>query len=449
MEARAEQRRGRHTLATLAVLLCIPASAFAQSDAERIRELERKLEQSVRVIDKLEKRVEQLERSKNAAATTAAAAPAPMAPGAPMPPAEEERIKALERSVAQMSSGHEGHGAGVGGLPLHGFADVEYHYTTLDRPDDRRSGFVLSNLDLFMTPEFGRVKMLAELNFEVDAGDGQLTTDMERLQLGYTFSDNFTGWMGRFHTPYGYWNTAFHHGTQIQTATRPRFVDFEDKGGILPAHTVGLWGVGHVRTGNGSRFQYDAWLGNGSRITDGVLDFNAYRDDNRNTAVGGNVGYRFGGAAEGLLLGLHGFREEVDAYVGDEKVARARINVAGGYFYLDRNNWEGIGEYYHFNNSDLMGGTGSHSSWAAFLQVGYTLNDVWTPYYRWEKAALDQADPYFALQDSGRAYSRHVVGIRYLLNPATALQLEANRTREVFAETKSYSELRAQFAVRF
>jgi hypothetical protein len=272
---------------------------------------------------------------------------------------------------------------------------------------------------------------------------------MERLQIGYTFSDNFTAWMGRFHTPYGYWNTAFHHGTQIQTATRPRFVDFEDNGGILPAHTVGLWGVGHVNTGGGSRFQYDAWIGNGSRIVDGVIDFNAYRDDNRNTAVGGNVGYRFGGAAEGLLVGLHGFREEVDVYAGDEKLARTRLGVAGGYFYLDRSNWEGIGEYYHFSNADLSGGTGTHSSWAAFLQLGYTLNDVWTPYYRWEKAKLDQTDAYFAYQESGRPYTRNVVGIRYLLNPSTALQLEGNRTREVFAEEKSYSELRAQVAIRF
>jgi hypothetical protein len=434
-------------VATLAAMLGMPCAAHAQSEAERIRDLERKLEQSLKVIDSLEKRVRDLEKN-HAVATTAAAAPAPTAPGAPMPPASEERIKALEPSVAQMSNGHEGHGAGVGGLPLHGFADIEYHYTTLDRPDDRRSGFVVSNLDLFMTPEFGRVKMLAELNFEVGSDSGELDTDMERLQIGYTFSDNFTAWIGRFHTPYGYWNTAFHHGTQIQTATRPRFVDFEDKGGILPAHTVGLWGVGHVNVGNG-RLQYDAWLGNGSRIVDGVIDFNAYRDDNRNTAVGGNVAYRFGGAAEGLLVGLHGFREEVDVYAGDERLARTRLGVAGAYFYLDRDNWEGIGEYYRFRNNDLSNGTGVHSSWAAFLQLGYTLQDVWTPYYRWEKAVLDQGDAYFAAQESGRPYSRHVLGIRYLLNPNTALQLEGNHTREVFGEEKSYSELRAQVAIRF
>ena len=65
-----------------------------------------------------------------------------------------------------------------------------------------------------------------------------------------------------------------------------------------------------------------------------------------------------------------------------------------------------------------------------FHSTSHTLNDVWTPYYRWEKAVLDQDDAYFAAQESGRPYTRHVVGIRYLLNPNTALQLEGNHTRD-------------------
>ena len=75
---------------------------------------------------------------------------------------------------------------------------------------------------------------------------------MERAQLGYSFSDALTFWVGRFHTPYGYWNTAFHHGAQIQTSvTRPLFIDFEDKGGILRAHSLGLLAHGRVPAGPG------------------------------------------------------------------------------------------------------------------------------------------------------------------------------------------------------
>jgi len=67
-----------------------------------------------------------------------------------------------------------------------------------------------------------------------------------------------------------------------------------------------------------------------------------------------------------------------------------------------------------------------------------------------DQALAPAADPFHEhAQESGRPYTRHVVGIRYLLNPNTALQLEGNHTREVFAEEKSYSELRAQIAIRF
>jgi hypothetical protein len=436
--------------ALVAAALAAPGIACADNDAQRVQELERRLDQSMRLIEQLNRRIEALEKGAPAPAAPAAAPVASQATQAPAP-ATEARIEALEKNVAQMAgaSSHGEHGGDTSamGIPIHGFADVDYQRSTYPAVDARRNGFYLGNLDFFFTPNFGRVKMLAELNFEVSA-EGDLDTDMERLQLGYTFSDAFTAWMGRFHTPYGYWNTAFHHGAQMQTVTRPRFVDFEDKGGVLPAHTVGIWGNGHVPA-MGGRWQYDAYFGNGSRIVDGIIDFNAHLDDNHNTAVGGNVGYRFGGALDGLLLGAHALREEIDIYQGGDRTGRTRLAFAGGYGYLDRDSWEVIGEYYRFHNQDLEGGTGTHNSWAAFLQVGYTLYDVWAPYYRWEKAALDQTDPYFAAQISGRAYTRNVLGIKYALNPNTSLALEGNRTREVFGEAVNYNELRAQFAVRF
>ena len=96
-----------------------------------------------------------------------------------------------------------------------------------------------------------------------------------------------------------------------------------------------------------------------------------------------------------------------------------------------------------------MGGSGTHSSWAGFVQLGYTFNELWTPYYRWEKTSLDLDDAYFATQASGRNYTRNVLGLRYNLNANTALKLEGNRTREFLGEEKSYSERAAQFAVRF
>ncbi|MET3133984.1 hypothetical protein AAKU55_004277 [Oxalobacteraceae bacterium GrIS 1.11] len=278
---------------------------------------------------------------------------------------------------------------------------------------------------------------------------GAINTDLERLQIGYTVSDALTVWAGRFHTPYGYWNTAFHHGAQIQTSvTRPRMIAFEDEGGIMPSHTVGLWATGRVGMGDG-KLEYDAYVGNGSRTVDGVLDFNAVRDNDTNLLVGGSVRYRFGGVLDGLVLGGHGFTEKVSAYSVGMRDNTSDVSMAGAYGYYDGNDWEVIGEYYGFRDSNLGTAGGTHSSWAGFLQVGKNVDGIWLPYLRFEKAALDQGDYFFASQYSGRSYTRQVLGLRYDLGPKTALKFQLNRTDESRDGGAKYNEAQLQAAVRF
>ncbi len=431
-------RKGVIALA-ISQLFCLSASA-AQTDAERIAELEKKLEKSLGLIEQLSARVKQLEAGKPATADQGRVEEKVAA--------QAERIGQLEKNVEQVAE-TSAKRASVG-LPLHGFADVGYARESRD-PNGRKGGFALGNLDLYLTPEFGdRVKSLAELVFEMGE-DGSLGTDLERLQIGYTVSDALTVWGGRFHTPYGYWNTAFHHGAQIQTSImRPRFIAFEDQGGILPAHTVGLLASGGVRLGGG-KLQYDAYLGNGNDIRDRELDFNAVMDDNTNKMVGGNVRYQFAGALEGLTLGLHGLNEQVDTYgAGNVRLNSTKLKMLGGFGLFEQDDWEAIGEYYRFRNDDISGATGTHGSWAGFAQVGRTFAGRWTPYVRTEKAVLDQGDNYFAGLDSGRSYKRHALGLRYDLNALAALKIELSRTTEQQPASELTSNgARLQFAVRF
>jgi hypothetical protein len=351
------------------------------------------------------------------------------------------------------------------GVPLHGFLDVGYSTNTLDStnptlPGDPR-GFNVGSLDIYLTPQFeGNVKTLIELIFE-NTPEGSLATDLERAQIGYTFSDAATMWAGRYHAPYGYWNTAYHHGAQMQTSVlRPRFLDFEDKGGILPAHIVGLWATGKIRAGGG-RFIYDAYAGNGPRIamTDtsappgpsnlGVLDIQTAGDNNHQAMVGFNLGYEFGGLVDGLRLSLFGLRGDVD---DDSSLAnKTELNVGGlAVVYLEHD-WEIMGEYYGFNNTDKSGGTGSHSSWADYLQIGMNFSGL-TPYVRVEKTALDQADNYFAAQENGQSYFRQSLGLKYDLNQKAALKFEVLNSKfaaELGRTPYEYRSFLAQFAVRF
>lgn len=431
----------------LAVSQLFSVSAFAkQTEAQRIAELEKKLEQSSKLIEQLSARLNSLEKK---AETPVAAAPAaPATPIVAQPdPAQLARIEAVERSVTQITEASARTPENAG-LPIHGFADVGYVNSGKSAADGRKSGFVLGNVDFYLSPEFGdRVKSLIELNFEY--GDsGSLGTDLERLQLGYTVSDSLTLWAGRFHTPYGYWSTAFHHGAQIQTSIdRPKMIAFEDGGGILPAHTVGLWATGKTKVADGS-VEYDAYVGNGNRILDGVIDYNAVKDDNSDKFVGGSVRYRFGGALDGLLVGAHAFKQEVSSYVGGNSApsSTTSVNMFGGYGFYDADGWENIAEFYRFNNSS--GGT-SRNSWSGFVQVGHNFEGNLTPYVRYEKASLNQLDPYFANLEQGKSYARSTAGIRYDLSAKTALKFEVNQTDETVNGGEKYNEAKLQFSVRF
>lgn len=427
----------RPSVMLVAISQLCSVQAWAAPDSARIAELEKTLAKSLVLIERLSSRIEQLEKGTAAPAASAALAPV----GAPA----DTRMDALERDLSQMAEAAMRPSPVSQSTALHGFADVGYASSTRPVADGRKRGFALGNVDLYLTPDLGgRFKTLLELVFEYN-DEGALATDLERLQIGYTFSDALTLWAGRFHTPYGYWNTAFHHGAQIQSAIlRPKIIAFEDQGGVLPAHTVGLWSTGHTRLGNG-RLEYDAYVGNGGRILDGVLDFNAVKDDNKNLLVGGNLRFRFGGVMNGLALGVHAFSEKVSTYSSTSLDSTTKVNMLGAYGFYDGNDWEVIGEYYGFRDTQAGAGGSKHSSWAGFMQVGRSFGDI-LPYVRVEKALLDQADNYFLSQNSGRSYQRQALGLRYEIGPKTALKVEMNHTDE--SGTK-YKEAQVQAAIRF
>ena len=363
---------------------------------------------------------------------------------------DPERIDRLEQEVARLGARVAARPIEDEGLPLHGFMDVGAHAAN----NGGLKGFNLGNLDFYLVPRIGeRIKGLVELNFEV-SDEGELGTDLERMQIAYVFGDALTVWAGRFHSPWGYWNTAFHHGQQIQTSiTRPRFLDFEDRGGILPVHSVGVWASGAMRSGDG-RVTYDFYVNNSQRIAldtgapgSGVLDPNLGSATNHNAATGFNVGYVFPGViGEGLRLGVHGYTARIDDDAAPANSTQLRFYGPYG-VYLD-NDWEILTEYYRFINRDLSSDRGTLASWASYFQVGRTFGR-WTPYARAEKTRLDQTDPYFAQQASGQSYVRAVAGVRYDLDPRAALKLELNRTELTDREPSAFNEVRAQFAIRF
>ncbi len=347
--------------------------------------------------------------------------------------------------------------ADVEGLALHGFASVYYTATGQQNAPEGNTGFKLDNLDLYLAPSLSdHIRALMEDVVEFDdwhapgESNGQPVIDIERLQVGYVFNDDVTVWIGRFHTPYGYWNTAFHHGAQLQpTVMRPQFVAFEDHGGILPAHMDGLWATGRAAHGPG-RITYDAYLGNGQRILDGALDMQNEGNADAHTAFGGRLGYEFrGGALDTLWIGLHGFDEQVDNFVSGVMTAATNVKVIGGFFHWTPGNWELLGEYYGFQNRAHDGSGPSHSSSAWYAEANYTFFGLITPLARYESDRLSQDDGYFQYLQGGKSYQRELIGVRYDLTPQVALKLDGNHTDATRDGGQAYNEMHFQVAVRF
>jgi hypothetical protein len=128
--------------------------------------------------------------------------------------------------------------------------------------------------------------------------------DIERYRLTYKKNSWFSVSAGRFHTSLGYYNTAYHHGNWFSTAEgRPIMYLFEDSGGILPMHMVGLSFTGEVPHTEYLHLNWVAELGNGNNSNPGAgaAVQNLYSD--RNYKATNVAAFIRPGAVQGLQIG--------------------------------------------------------------------------------------------------------------------------------------------------
>lgn len=352
-------------------------------------------------------------------------------------------------------------------IPVQVFADVGAFARTAgsattskstDVATPERNGAFVGTLTLFASPQLGdRVRSLFELASEFNTAGSNVIT-VERAQIGYAFNDEVTVWGGRFHSPYGYWNTAYHHGAQLQ----PSIARPVQLSGSLPAHTIGLWVTGQFNAGSG-KLTYDLYGGNSTRVLSSGIDPNHTSGDNKNKNVGFNFGYNADDALEGLRVGVHGLEGKVtecasivtsgvtagDCITATEK---SKVAMTGAYAHYDNYNVEFIGEYYRFKNTNLISGTAPNyeaKSSSSFVQAGYALGD-WIPFMRYEKTRYDQKDEFFRNLPNGKSYNKSVVGLRYELNSNAVLKGEVAMIESITAPTLDDSEeVRVQYAIRF
>ena len=244
-------------------------------------------------MDRLEARVRQLEServpAKGESAFTEAAkstpsvasAPAvpPLTPPAPSTPLGEPMPSGSAQEREAEPSEHvetERMDLSKTLLRVRGFGDVTLHGDNFHPPNlpGDKTTFTLGQLNLFVTSDISdRFKFLGEIVFEAGPDNiyGQIRpentnsfgVDVERYLLTYSYNNYFNISAGRYHTAIGYYNTAYHHSTWLQTTTgRPFLFAFEDQGGILPIHNVGVEAYGLIPSGSVG-LHYVAEVGNG------------------------------------------------------------------------------------------------------------------------------------------------------------------------------------------
>ncbi|MEO8682985.1 MAG: hypothetical protein ABI665_28325 [Vicinamibacterales bacterium] len=288
-----------------------------------------------------------------------------------------------------------------------------------DRPEVPNS-FTLGQLDLFMTSNLSeRFSVLAEVVFEGSIST-HVETDLERLQLTYRFNDYLNLGAGRYHTGIGYYNAAYHHGGFFETPIgRPRVFAFEDEGGVLPIHEVGIRANGIipktksslrylVEVGNGRRWNFSG--SQDAEVTPQVLDQNGTKAT--------NVAISFRPDRwRGLEIGASFYRD----IVTDAADRPVRHRIGDAYLAYRTSTVEVLAEWLRLTHDSEL--TGHQEDGASYVQLSKAWGR-WRPYYRFDHLAIDPHTLFFFDAESATA---HIGGLRVDFNDSVALKAQYER----------------------
>jgi hypothetical protein len=290
------------------------------------------------------------------------------------------------------------------------------------------TSFSLGELNLFVTSNISdRFKFLSEIVFEANAGESPSSlepvnafkAEPERVLLEYSLNDYFNLSAGRFHTAIGYYNTAYHHSTWLQTTTgRPLLFEFEDDGGILPVHTVGVSASGEIPSGSlGLHYVAEAGNGRASRSPLSEPVQNEVDDDNRkavNLAL-----FARPDAVPGLQVGFSAYRDVLYPAISP-KIGET---IVDGYAVLVRSDFEWLNEGVVIRHA-LQGAPHVFDTPGFYSQISQRFGS-YRPYFRYEYVNAPSNEPVFP--DFGLR-SGPSVGVRYDANESVALKLQYDYT---------------------
>ncbi len=424
------------TQETVTKLLAVIAAHEA-----RIRELERKLGDAGSGVP---------ESSSDTAVGSSATSPqasakAVVQPPLSAPPPPELPVQQPANQLAQtQDAATGGHNMSIPGGPvlnIRGFFDFNFGvgsianplvYPIIDNgcgtcgnpPTPAHTAFQAGEFDLFMTSKLSdHLSFLAEVVLGPD-DTNEFGVDIERYQLTYRMNPYFSAAAGRFHTSLGYYNTAYHHGTWFSTAEgRPIMYLFEDSGGILPVHMVGLSFSGDVPHTEKLGLHWVAEVGNGLSsnpyATESVQNF--YSD--RNYKATNLAAYIRPQLLPGLQIGGSWYHDGINPSQAENPlpVAAIRQNIESAYIVYFSPNWEFMNEAVLLTNH-LQGTSQSFRSPMAYTQLARAFG-IYKPYFRYQYVNDSVKDPINLLRGT---YYGPSIGLRIDFATYAAFKLQFN-----------------------
>jgi hypothetical protein len=404
-------------LSSLGVALLGASISYAQNSSptdqtEQIRLLLERIQQ-------LERRVTDLEAKQAPPSTTAVSTvkentvPSQTLQQQTPPPAaqpHEHEVREQAATVQQMEQHYPS-------LQIRGFGDVDFAAT------DQKgipSGFNLGQLDLHLASALSRkVTYFGEMTF--NAQSTGYTVEVERNIIRYDYNDYFKISFGRYHTPIGYWNTAFHHGAWLQTTiSRPDMVRIG--GTFIPVHFVGFLAEGNIPSG-GAGLSYNVGVGNGRGTM--INRPGDAGDNNNNRAWVANI-YSRPRRFYGLQMGASVYRDKIN-FMGRD----FREWITSAHLVWTKETPEFLAEFANVNHRQVLTDLSTNSQ-AFYVQLGYRL--PWfersvKPYYRFEYTHTPLSEQVFTNQDLVGS----ILGARYDISNYAAFKAEYRYTKREIA----------------
>jgi hypothetical protein len=429
----------KHRLMLMAlVALLLSTAAGGQTVAKQPPVDQKTIEQLMSRIDQLEARVKQLEssREESGGRTVISATPTTADPAMPRSTETEQAAAALQsaahpapapESTPSESAMMERMDVGRTLLRIRGFGDLSLHGDTL--PGDTTS-FSLGQLDLFITSDISeRFRFLSEIVFEGGPDNIYGTTtgeqnafgvDVERYLLQYSHNDFVNISAGRGHTAIGYYNTAYHHSSWLQTTTdRPFLFQFEDRGGILPVHMVGLSASGEIPSGS-LGLHYVAEVGNGRASRQPFVEDPVQNEiDDQNHKAFNLALFARPEGVHGLQTGFSFYRD----LLAPASSPRIGESIFAAHAIMIRPHWEWLSEAL-LDRHTVIGTSSVFNTPGFYSQVSKQFR-AYRPYFRYQYINVANNEPVYA-----DVALRHgpSAGLRYDANESVALKFQYDYT---------------------